>query len=140
MAAAGVVATAAVADTLVLRSGRRLEGDLISVRGSTIEFAEARGSTGRYDRSDIDRIELSSSRYDDNRPGGRPSGLREKSTTVNAATAWNDTGVDVRAGMDVYFDATGKVRWGTDRQDGPAGEGGTAPTPTGPSPAGRVAR
>jgi hypothetical protein len=124
VAAAGVVATTAVADTLVLRSGRRLEGDLIEVRGGTIEFAERRGSTRRYDRGDVDRIELGSSSYDDDRPGGRPSGLRERQTTVAAATPWNDTGVDVRAGMDVYFEASGRVRWGPDRQDGPAGEGG----------------
>jgi len=124
VAAAGVAATAAVADTLVLRSGRRVEGDLISVRGSTIEFAETSGSTRRFDRGDVERIELASSRYDDDRQSGRPSGLREKYTTVDAATPWNDTGIDVRAGMDVYFEATGKVRWGPDRQDGPAGEGG----------------
>jgi len=122
--AAAVVATAAVADTLVLRSGRRVEGDLVGVRGSTIEFAEERGSTRRYDRSDVDRIELGSSRYGDDRPGGRPSGLREKYATVTAATPWNDTGIDVRSGTDVYFDASGRVRWGPDRQDGPAGEGG----------------
>ncbi|HYN02302.1 MAG TPA: hypothetical protein VE359_07645 [Vicinamibacteria bacterium] len=134
VAAAGVVATAAVADTLVLRSGRRVEGDLISVRGTTIEFADARGSTGRYDRNDVDRIELGATGYDTNRPGGRPSGLRETYTTVNAATAWNDTGVDVRAGMDVYFEATGKVRWGPDRQDGPAGEGGNRTNPNRPLP------
>ena len=134
VAAAGVVATAAVADTLVLRSGRRVEGDLISVRGSTIEFADARGSTGHYDHNDVDRIELGSSRYDDNRTGGRPSGLREKVATVDAATAWNDTGVDVRAGMDVYFEAMGKVRWGPDRQDGPAGEGGNRTNPNRPIP------
>ena len=134
VAAAGVVATAAVADTLVLRSGRRVEGDLISDRGSTIEFADARGSTSRYDRTDVDRNELGATRYDDNRTVGRPSGLREKSTTVNAATAWNDTGVDVNAGMDVYFDATGKVRWGPDRQDGPAGEGGNRTNPNRPIP------
>jgi hypothetical protein len=134
VAVAGVVATAAVADTLVLRSGRRVEGDLISVRGSTIEFADARGSTGRYDRNDVDRIELGATGDDDNRTGGRPSGLREKYTTVNAATAWNDTGVDVRAGMDVYIEATGKVRWGPDRQDGPAGEGGNRTNPNRPIP------
>ncbi len=124
--AVGAFATTTLADTLVLRSGRRVEGDLVGVRGSTIEFAESRGSTRRYDRSDVARIELDSSRYDDDRPGpgGRPSGLREKYTTVDAATQWNDTGVDVRSGMDVYFDASGRVRWGPDRQDGPAGEGG----------------
>ena len=133
-AAAGVVTTAAVADTLVLRSGRRLEGDLIGVRGSTIEFAETRGSTRRFDRSEVERIELASSSYDNDRPGTRPSGLREKYTTVDAATAWNDTGVDVRVGMDVYFEATGKVRWGPDRQDGPAGEGGNRTNANRPIP------
>ena len=134
VAAVGVVPTAAVADTLVLRSGRRVEGDLIGVRGSTVEFAETRGSTRRFDRSDVERIELASSTYDDDRPGARPSGLREKYTTVDAATAWNDTGVDVRVGMDVYFEATGKVRWGPDRQDGPAGEGGNRTNANRPIP------
>jgi hypothetical protein len=124
LVAVGALATTTLADTLVLRSGRRVEGDLVSVRGSTVEFAEANGGTRRYDRSDVARIELNSSRYDDDRPGSRPSGLREKYTSVAAATQWNDTGVDVRAGTDVYFDASGRVRWGPDRQDGPAGEGG----------------
>lgn len=120
------VATTTLADTLVLRSGRRVEGDLVSVRGSTIEFAENGGSTRRYDRSDVARIELGSygagSGYE--RPGGRPSGLRERYTSVNAATQWNDTGIDIRSGTEVYFEATGKVRWGPDRQHGPGGEGG----------------
>jgi hypothetical protein len=107
---------------------------LVGVRDSTLEFAETRGSTRRYDRSDVDRIEFSSSRYDEDRLGGRPSGLREKYTAVDAATQWNDTGVDVRAGMDVYFEASGKVRWGPDRQDGPAGEGGNRTNPNRPIP------
>jgi len=124
LVAVAALATTTRADTLVLRSGHRVEGDLVSVRGSTIEFAEAGGSSRRYDRSDVARIELNSSRYEDARSGGRPSGLREKYTSVNAATQWNDTGVDVRSGMNVYFDATGKVRWGPDRQHGPGGEGG----------------
>jgi hypothetical protein len=125
LVAATAFATTTLADTLVLRSGRRVEGDLVSVRGSTVEFEEANGSTRRYDRSDVARIELGSSRYDDDgRPAGRPSGLREKYATVAAATQWNDTGVDVRSGMDVYFVASGRVRWGPDRQHGPGGEGG----------------
>jgi hypothetical protein len=119
------LATTTLADTLVLRSGRRVEGDLVSVRGSTIEFEESNGSTRRYDRSDVARIELGSSRYDGGQSlGGRPSGLREKYTSVQAATQWNDTGVEVRSGMSVYFEASGRVRWGPDRQHGPAGEGG----------------
>ena len=134
LVAAGALATTTLADTLVLRSGRRVEGDLIGVRGSTIEFAESGGSSRRYDRSDVARIELESSRYGDDRPGSRPSGLRERSTSVAAATPWNDTGVDVRAGMDVYFDATGRVRWGPDRQHGPGGEGGSRQNPNRPIP------
>jgi len=130
----GALATTTLADTLVLRSGRRVEGDLISVRGSTVEFAEEGGSSRRYDRSDVARIELNASRYDDERPGGRPSGMREKYTSVAAATQWNDTGVDVRAGMDVYFEATGRVRWGPDRQHGAGGEGGSRHNPNRPIP------
>jgi hypothetical protein len=125
LVAVTALATTTLADTLVLRSGRRVDGDLVSVRGSTVEFAESNGSTRRYERSDVARIELNSSRYDDDQHlGGRPSGLREKYTTVEAATQWNDTGVDVRSGALVYFEATGRVRWGPDRQDGPGGEGG----------------
>jgi hypothetical protein len=125
LVAVTALATTTLADTLVLRSGRRVDGDLVSVRGNTVEFAEANGSTRRYDRSDVARIELNSSRYDDDQQlGGRPSGLREKYTTVDAATQWNDTGVDVRSGMSVHFDASGRVRWGPDRQHGPGGEGG----------------
>jgi hypothetical protein len=125
LALALALATTTLADTLVLRSGRRVDGDLISVRGSTVEFEESNGSTRRYDRSDVARIELGSSRDDDGESlGGRPSGLREKYTTVEAATQWNDTGVEVRSGMSVYFQGSGRVRWGPDRQHGPAGEGG----------------
>ena len=123
LALALVLATTTLADTLVLRSGRRIEGDLVSVRGSTVEFAESNGSTRRYDRSDVARIELQSTSDDDERPGGRPSGLREKYTSVAGATQWNDTGVDVRSGMDVYFEASGRVQWGPDRRHGPGGEG-----------------
>lgn len=134
LVAAGALATTAFADTLVLRSGRRVEGDLISVRGSTVEFAEEGGSSRRYDRSDVARIELNASSYDDVRPGGRPSGMRERYTSVAAATQWNDTGVDVRSGMDVYFEATGRVRWGPDRQHGAGGEGGSRHNPNRPIP------
>ena len=33
-----------------------------------------------------------------------------------------DAGVTLRAGQVVYFSASGKVRWGPGRQDGPEGE------------------
>ena len=125
-----------LADTLVLRSGRRVEGDLVGVRGSTVEFDES-GSTRRFDRSEVARIELgsgssSSSSYDRN--GGRPSGLRERTTSVDAASQWSDTGIDVRSGTSVYFEASGKVQWGPDRKHGPAGEGGNHHNPGRPMP------
>ena len=44
--------------------------------------------------------------------------------TVDARTEWTDTGIDVRRGQEVRFRASGKVRWGPDRSDGPGGEGG----------------
>ena len=136
LVAVGAIATNTLADTLVLRSGGRVEGDLVSVRGSTIEFTENGGSTRRYDRSDVARIELHSgsgySGYRDDRAGGRPSGLREKTTTVDAALQWTDTGIEVRSGMAVYFEASGRVQWGPDRKDGPAGEGGNHHNPNRP--------
>lgn len=127
------------ADTLVLRDGRRLEGQLIGVRGDEIEFEGRRsGFLGgrerlRLDRRDVVRIELDDSgdrgdRFgsarDDRSDGraGRPSGMRERAVSVDSWTAWSDTGIDVRAGQTVYFEAAGRVRWGPNRQDGPAGE------------------
>ena len=59
LAALMALAANTLADTLVLRSGRRVEGDLVGVRGSTVEFDEG-GSTRRYDRSEVARIELGS--------------------------------------------------------------------------------
>ena len=133
------------ADTLVLRDGRRIPGQLIGIRGDDIEFD---GELGRYfgareqlriNRREVVRIEFDDytdrrererevgreDRRDDRRdepPRGRPSGLRERSVSVDSWVAWNDAGVDVREGSTVYFSATGRVRWGPNRQDGPEGE------------------
>jgi hypothetical protein len=135
------LATAAAADTLVLRSGQRVEGTLVGVRGDTIEFetSGSRRRVERYDREDVRRIELDSnggSGRDDVGGGssGRPSGMRERSVSVPAREQWNDTGIDVRRGQEVYFSASGKPRWGRDRQDGPAGERGSPRNPNRPIP------
>jgi hypothetical protein len=48
--------------------------------------------------------------------------MRERSITVDARSAWTDAGVDVRAGQELSFAATGEVRWGPNRRDGAAGE------------------
>jgi len=123
------------ADTLVLRNGDRVQGQLIGVRDGVVEFEAQRGFFGRerlrVEVSEVTRIEFDrSSRpdYDQNdRPGpggsaSRPGGMRERSLIVNASEPWRDTGVVVRAGQTVYFEASGKVRWGPGRQDGPDGE------------------
>ncbi len=124
------------ADTLILRDGSRVQGELVSVRNGTIEFEERRnfgtGRTLRFDRDEVVRIEFETYR---NNPGrssndfGRPSGMREKQIIVSADVAWNDTGIDVRPGQTVYFEAQGQVRWGRDRRDGPAGERNSPPNP-----------
>ena len=138
LAAAGALATSSPADTLLLRNGARVEGDLVSVRGSTIEFAENGGSTRRFDRSEVSRIEFYSgsgySGFGGSNSGGRPAGLRERTTSVDAAAPWTDTGIEVRSGMTVFFEASGKIQWGPDRKDGPGGEGGNHHNPNRPMP------
>jgi hypothetical protein len=122
------------ADTLIMRDGRRVQGELIGVRDGVIEFEGQRGFFGgreriRVNRDDVVRIELDeyNSRPDsgsDSNSQGRPSGLRERDVSVVAAVPWTDTGVSVRSGQQVYFSASGRVRWGPGRNDGPAGERG----------------
>jgi len=129
------------ADTLYLRNGQRVEGELVGFRNGQIEFEERRGFGGtralRFDRDEVDRIDFENSRYSNNNNNsnslaGRPSGMREKQVTVSADVAWNDAGIDVRAGQTVYFEAQGRVRWGRDRQDGPAGERNSPSNPNRP--------
>ena len=134
------------ADTLVLRDGRRVDGTIVGIRDGVVEF-EARGrgflSGGRermrVDREDVLRIEFDKRADDrpdnnlrdndrrdndrgDSRDTRRPSGLREREVSVDSWLGWKDTGVEVRSGQTVYFSASGRVRWGPNRQDGPAGE------------------
>jgi hypothetical protein len=135
------------ADTIVLRDGRRVDGELVAVHDGIIEFDGQRGGVFsgrerlRIDRDEVVRIELddrrererergrdadSNSRRDrDQDPTGRPGGMRERDVSVDAATAWSDTGIEVRSGQTIYFSATGRVRWGPGRQDGPEGEHGS---------------
>jgi len=56
----GATPLALSADTLYLRNGRRIDGDLISVRGTTIEFQDRSGNvrTIRIDRREVSRIEF----------------------------------------------------------------------------------
>lgn len=133
----GAASTTVIADTLVLRDGRRVEGALLSVRNGIIEFEELRGnSRGRrleFDRDEVVRIEFGAPRRGSG-ASDRPFGLRERIAIVNASDAWSDTSVDLRAGQTVYFEATGEIRWGRDRRDGPQGESNSPRNPNRPMP------
>jgi hypothetical protein len=128
------------ADILILRDGSRIQGELVAVRNGTIEFEERRSSGGarthRFDRDEVRSIELETYRNNSNTnlTGGRPAGMRERQSVVSADVAWNDTGVEVRSGQTIYLEATGQVRWGKDRRDGPAGERNSPSNPNRPMP------
>ena len=129
-------ASGAGADTLYLQNGQRLEGLLVGVRGSAIEFEHREGGrtrTVRLERYEVRRIEI------DDRgdlggsggsggnwagSGGSGSGMRERTVNVSANEEWTDTGIELRRGQEMRFRASGKVRWGPNRNDGPSGEGG----------------
>jgi hypothetical protein len=129
------------ADVLILRDGTRVEGRLVAVRDTSIEFQERNGwSAGRtrtFERADVrsiqfdDRVDnrsdddYDSSRrdpYDGDRRGGFRPGMRERTVVVQARDQWTDTGIVVRAGQPIVVAATGTVRWGPNRRDGPTGE------------------
>lgn len=131
------------ADTLVMRNGRRVNGRLVSANGSQLEFEEQNGrrsNTIRVDTRDVRSIE-----FDDNGSGsggggwdngnsggnsgggwggdgGNQGGMREREVMVDSREEWTDTGISVRPGQRVRFQASGKVRWGPGRTDGPDGE------------------
>ena len=123
--------TAVWADTLVLRDGRRVQGELIGVFGREIEFEERSGWNRRIirvPRRDIARIDFQGEGdlFDrDEREEvfqGIPRGMRERQLNVTAREAWTDTGIDVRPGQQIYFQSRGETRWGPNRRDGAAGE------------------
>lgn len=123
-----LLATAVLhADTLVLRDGRRIEGELVGVDERTIEFREGarRGRVLRLERDEVRSIELDQRVYGrpvDPDPAARPRGLREREVIVSGDVPFVDSGIDVRAGQPVYFEAVGNVWWKNGRKDGPAGE------------------
>ncbi len=152
------------ADTLVLRDGDRVEGELVAVQGDSVEFRE-RGRVRRYDRGDVRRIELDDARDDNGRDRdrgrdrerdsgldrgadrerdseesfGKPvtsrrAGLRERQVVVAANAPWTDTNVEVRAGQTIYVSSSGKISWGPGRSDDAGGEGGSHRNPNRPLP------
>jgi hypothetical protein len=133
----GVVAGggALFADTLVLRDGRRVQGELVGVSRGEIEFEERTGRSRRavrIPRQEVLRIEFDSQGQagwspweqsaQDGSTGGIPRGMRERHVNVTAREPWTDTGVDIRPGQTFYITSAGQIRWGRERRDGPAGE------------------
>ena len=128
------------ADTLVLRDGTRISGELLGMRNGVIEFEERRGF-GRGRRIEVDRDEVARIEFEPSRTvgrdfasTGRPGGLRERQVKVTANAPWTDSGIDVRRGQLIFFEASGEVRWGRDRRDGPAGEKNSPSNPGRPLP------
>jgi hypothetical protein len=132
------------ADTLVLRDGRRVEGELISIRNGVIEFEEQGTFTNRVvrlRRDEVRRIEFDEDRDDRTGPPPdrglgreRPSGLREREVLVSGDVPWVDAGIEVRAGQVLFFQARGTVWWGPGRKNGPEGEHGSPHNPNRPIP------
>jgi hypothetical protein len=135
-----ITATALVhADTLVLNDGRRVQGELLGVYGREIEFEERSGGrrrTVRVSRDEVERIEFNRGQRDEyrNEPAGVPRGMRERQIVVDARERWTDTGIDVRAGQQIYFASQGESRWGRDRRDGAEGERNSPLNPNRPLP------
>jgi hypothetical protein len=136
----------ALADTLVLRNGRSLTGEIVSFQNGRLEFRIDRGTVEKFPLGEVERIEFSGrdalGNRDDRapRPPGneRPSGLREREVDVAGASAWTKTTIEVRDGQELWFDSKGEVRWGPGRKDGPGGESGSPrnqarPLPTRPA-------
>jgi hypothetical protein len=124
--------TAAVsADTLIFRDGRRVDGELLSVAGGTVEFRErrGRGRVLRVDRDEVRAIELEDGALQSADPAdgrlSRPRGLREKDIVVSGDAPFVDTGIDVRSGQQIYFESTGNVYWKPNERTGPEGEAGS---------------
>ena len=116
---AGVVGSA---DTLVLMNGRRIQGELLGVFGREIEFEERAGGGRRIvrvPRTDIVRIEFAEDQYSTQRPDDRPiipPRLRERNVTVRPTEAWTDTGIELRAGQEIYFQTSGQVTWSPNKR------------------------
>ncbi len=142
LALAAFASTATLADTLVLRTGRSVTGELVSVREGRMEFRTDRGRSEMFLLDEVERVEFSGrdrdrerSDRDDRRPGNqRPNGLREREVDVPGADAWTRTAIELRDGQEIWFDSRGEVRWGPDRKDGPGGESGSRRNPNRPIP------
>ena len=130
-----------VADTLVLRNGTRVSGRLIGLRDGVFEFEEDRGNRRR-----VIRVEQAVRAHHRDRPG-RAQRLREQRRPAAAparAARARSHGVGAPAvdrhghhhpqRADGVLEASGRIRWGRERQDGPEGQDISPRNPNRPMP------
>lgn len=144
-----VVVASAGADTLVMRDGRTYHGELVAMNRRIIQFDQETGGPRdrrvRVDIDDVARIEFDDHAADGggyvkdpyfggDRGYGSGYGRLERTVSVAADRAWTDTGIEVRAGDTIHFDAAGSVSWGPGRTHGPAGEVSSHYNPRRPVP------
>jgi len=140
------------ADTLVMRNGDQLRGQLVAIRNGEVEFREERGYNSRTIRVNLREVrridfddEYGNRGYgsgDARGPQGAPHdpnqgprpGMRERQVVVSANVPWVDGGIEVRDGQQIYFTTVGQVTWGKGRKDGPEGEKNSPFNPGRPIP------
>jgi hypothetical protein len=111
--------------TAIMRSGHAQAGKFVNiVRGDTLLWENDKGQPEQYPLRDVSRVYLNpqSARtvYNNPEPRGPRGNRRGVATTgsipgslrVNANQAWTDTGLDVRQGDRVVFQASGQINYG----------------------------
>jgi hypothetical protein len=136
IALTGAAGMNASADTLRLNDGRTLRGELVSISRGVVVFDQDLGYSGssygrtrrvRINQSRVEAIDFTDEQSlgeDDDSYGtyDRFGSSRQQEILVRADRQWTDTGIEVRAGDTLRFDASGVVTWGPGRQDNPEGE------------------
>jgi small nuclear ribonucleoprotein (snRNP)-like protein len=126
----------------VLQDGQIISGRLVAISndGNQITLVTANNQRDNYLASDIARLYLNPSAAQNalamnqqSQPGavgttgtlGQPT-----SVTIPANQAWTDTGIYVRRGERIQFNASGQIRWSPDfPRVGPEGGGSTPGAP-----------
>ena len=139
LAFALVMSASLQADTIYLRDGSRVQGELIAVRNGTIEFEERRGygsgRTLRFDRDEVVRIEFENAR----RSGG--SDFIERRPAIRHARTpdhcLRGCGVERQrhrrpCRADDLLRSAGAGAMGQGSTRGPAGERNSPPNPNRP--------
>jgi hypothetical protein len=139
------IVSAAWADTIYLKDGRKIEGDVLRFENGqfVVQVSNPRSRTG-YDLvyfgpQEIDRIVIEGRSEKSNRNGsGQSSGGQydEKTVQVVLADNWVDTGITLKRGQHVRVDATGSVFLNGRTESGPDGLSSRhdpkAPSPSAP--------